>query len=79
MNYLKKIQQKTAPQGPDVPLGQAVQMLRNEVVEEVKKLATGKVHSVYQIVEMAKELIELEEKQLVELKQKAKADLMAEF
>lgn len=79
MSYLKKIQQKLSPQGPDVPLPQAVKMLRDELVEEVKKLATGKVQSVYQIVEMAKELIELEEKQLVELKQKAKADLMAEF
>jgi len=57
--HLKKIKNKIAPQA-DVTPKDAADALREEIVDEVKRIATGVVVSVYQLIEMGRELVELE-------------------
>lgn len=82
MTHLKKIQQKKAPQGPDITIEEAITELKYQIVEEVRALADGRRTSIFQIVDMGKELIELETRVLEEVKRKAKKEkeqLMFEF
>lgn len=77
MSHLKRILKKN---GPDIPLEQALGILKSEIIEEVRALAGGLKISIYDLVEKGKEMIVLEEKILDEAKSRAsKENLMAEF
>lgn len=44
----------------DVPPQQAIDELKEEIILEVKALSSGKINTVYALVQKGKELIELE-------------------
>lgn len=63
----KKVQ-KTKPksltnkrsQTQDVPVKDAIEILKTEIIEEVLKLASGQARSVYDLLQKGKELKELQ-------------------
>ena len=55
-----KALQKKTPESPDVKVSEATNTLKEEILADVRALASGKLRSVYGLVEKGKELIELE-------------------
>jgi hypothetical protein len=47
--------------GGDLGLPQAIAILKEEILEEVRRTATGKQSTIYPIMERGRELVELEE------------------
>ena len=60
MKHTKKLKQKLSPQGPDIPIEQAISLLKEEVLEYVRGLSDGRIISVYKLTELGAELIKLE-------------------
>lgn len=78
--HQKQIQKKVMPQG-DLPTAEAVKLLKDKILEEVRLCSNGRKVTVYELFEMGKELLILEEqfeKETSGEKQSAEA-LHAEF
>ena len=59
--HQKQIQKKVAPQGGDLPTAEAVKLLKDKILEEVRLCSNGRKVTVYELFEMGKELLILEE------------------
>jgi hypothetical protein len=64
--------QKKKPYG-DLPIPQAIAILKDEICEEVKRVATGLQHSIYSLMEKGRELAELESEHAKATPQKSSA------
>lgn len=58
--HQKQIQKKVMPQG-DLPTAEAVKLLKDKILEEVRLCSNGRKVTVYELFEMGKELLILEE------------------
>lgn len=58
--HQKQIQRKVMPQG-DLPTAEAVKLLKDKILEEVRLCSNGRKVTVYELFEMGKELLILEE------------------
>ena len=59
--HQKQIQKKVMPQGGDLPTAEAVKLLKDKILEEVRLCSNGRKVTVYELFEMGKELLVLEE------------------
>lgn len=69
------------PQGGDLPTAEAVKLLKDKILEEVRLCSNGRKVTVYELFEMGKELLVLED-QLLQSSNGTKEttqDLHAEF
>lgn len=58
--HQKKAEQKLAPQQKEVPLDEAIETLKKQILKEVRLVSTGVKASIYELIEMDKELAVLE-------------------
>lgn len=80
--HQKQIQKKVMPQGGDLPTAEAVKLLKDKILEEVRLCSNGRKVTVYELFEMGKELLILEEQLEKEThgdQSTAASDLHAEF
>lgn len=80
--HQKQIQKKVMPQGGDLPTAEAVKLLKDKILEEVRLCSNGRKVTVYELFEMGKELLILEEQLQAESSNGTKEtaqDLHAEF
>jgi len=58
--HQKRAEQKIAPQQKEVPLAEAIATLKNQILDEVRLVSQGIKSSIYELIEMDKELAVLE-------------------
>lgn len=58
--HQKRAEQKSAPQQKEVPLAEAIATLKKQILAEVRLVSTGVKASIYELIEMDKELAVLE-------------------
>ncbi len=58
--HQKRAEQKIAPQQKEVPLAEAIATLKAQILAEVRLVSTGVKASIYELIEMDKELAVLE-------------------
>ena len=58
--HQKKAEQRLAPQQKEVPLDEAIGTLKKQILAEVRLVSTGVKASIYELIEMDKELAVLE-------------------
>ena len=73
----KKLQTKKLPQGGDLPTAEAMKLLKEKILEEVRLCSNGRKVTVYELFEMGKELLVLESE--LEAQTPSSAELAAEF
>ena len=79
--HQKAIEKKVKPQGGDLPTGEAVKLLKDKILDEVRLCSNGRKVTVYELFEMGKELLVLEEELTKESTPQGQADQIsaAEF
>lgn len=60
--HQKAIEKKLAPQAKEVPLAEAIETLKKQILDEVRLVSQGIKASIYELIEMDKELAVLEDK-----------------
>ncbi len=58
--HQKRAEQKLAPQQKEVPLDEAIATLKKQILDEVRLVSQGIKSSIYELIEVDKELAVLE-------------------
>lgn len=61
--HQRQAEKQLAPQNKEVPLAEVIEKLKSEILKEIRQVSSGIKASIYELIEMDKELEQLEAEQ----------------